>query len=244
MTPSLRAKLVGSVACALGLLAVALPFNLTAHAEAPQNEGNYTKLDLTGKGSVQAAPDQITASFSAESRSNSAAAAQQAVNTLVHKATEQAKQAEGVKYAVLHYSVSELNDEKGKHNAWSASQNLTFTAPDGQSLLPLTGQLQASGLLLQGLDWSLSADKEKALQLEAEKAAVVDLKKQADTLAAALGLHVVRFTHVSISGQPFPRPIFMAAMAARSMDSAPAPSSTAETQTVSASVSGTALLAP
>ncbi|OUJ00211.1 SIMPL domain-containing protein [Acetobacter cibinongensis] len=244
MTPSLRAKLAASVACALGLLAVALPFNPTARAEAAETEGNYTKLDLTGKGSVQAAPDQLTASFRAESRSNSAAAAQQAVNTLVHKATEQAKQAEGVKYAVLHYAVSELNDDKAKHSAWSASQNLTFTASDGQSLLPLTGQLQASGLLLQGLDWSLSADKEKALQLEAEKAAVADLKKQAETLAASLGLHVVRFTHVSISGQPFPRPMFMAAMAARSMDSGPAPSSTAETQTVSASVSGTALLAP
>lgn len=222
------------------------PFSPTL-ALAAENAVNstYTKLELTGSGTIQAAPDQLTASFKAESRSNSAAAAQQAVNAQVHKAAEQAAHAKDVQYAILNYSVNELRDDKIRSpSTWSASQNLTFTAANGDSLLPLTGQLQANGLLLQGLEWSLSADKQKKLQLEAEKAAVEDLKKQADTLATSLGLHVVRFESISVSGSPYPRPVFMAAMAARSMDSMPDPSSTAETQKVHASVTATALLAP
>ncbi|MCP1215838.1 SIMPL domain-containing protein [Acetobacter orientalis] len=233
-----------TLACLLGLGFGTAFGTIQANAAETAQAASYTKLELTASGSVQAPPDQLAASFRAESRSNSAAAAQKAVNTQVSKAAEQAKQANGVKYAISHYSVSEMRDDKAKNAVWTASQDLTFTAPDGEALLPLTGQLQANGLILEGLDWSLSPDKQKALQLEAEKAAVTDLKKQADTLAATLGLHVVRFERISLSGSPYPRPIFMAAMARSSMDAAPAPSSTAETQTVHASVTATVLLAP
>ena len=229
------------VACAMAMFSIG-----PAHAQDSKAEDSYTKLDLTGSGSVEAPPDQLTASFRAQSRDSSAAAAQQAVNTQVHKAAELAEQAGGVTAAILHYSVSEIRGEKEKQaSSWSASQTMTFTAPDGKTLLPLTGKLQANGLLLEGLEWSLSPQKQQTLLLEAEKAAVADLKKQAATLAASLGLHVVRFATVSVSGTPFPRPMFMAAMAARSVaDAAPPPSSTMETQTVRASANATVLLAP
>lgn len=226
---------------ALGTLAVS-SVSIAAENDA---EARYTKLDITGTGTIQAPPDQLTARFRAESRDTSAAAAQQSVNTQVHKATDLAEKAKGVTYAVLHYSVSELRGEKDKTPpSWSASQTMTFTATDGKSLLPLTGQLQANGLLLEGLEWSLSPDKQKTLFLEAEKAAVTDAKKQAETLAATLGLKVVRFSTISVSGSSFPRPVFMAAMAARSMDSVTPPSSTAETQNVNATANATVLLAP
>lgn len=232
-----------ALACLLGFgLLSPFAFN-AAHATESNTRSTYTKLDLTATGSVQAPPNQLTASFRAESRSSNAASAQKSVNTQVFKAIEQAKQASGVKYAVFNYTMAEQRDEKAKNTTWSASQNISFTAPDGDALLPLTGQLQANGLILEGLDWSLSPDKQKVLQLEAEKAAVTDLQKQAETLAATLGLHIVRFDRISLSGSPYPRPVFMAAMA-RSMDAGPAPSSTAETQTVHATVTASVLLAP
>lgn len=233
---------------ALGTLGLALATTLAVTGAAlaeGKPEDSYTRLELNGSGSVQAPPDQLIARFRAESREKTAATAQQAVNTLVHKAVEQAGKTAGVKAAVLQYSVSENQPEKGP-SSWTASQALTFTAADGAALLPLTGQLQGEGLMLEDLSWSLSPENEKKLMLEAEKKAVNDLKTQADTLAATLGLHVVRFAHVSLSHGGFPHPVMMMAMpAARAMaDSAPPPSSTAETQTVRASANATILLAP
>lgn len=225
-------------------LAVALIAPTLAFAETKPEE-TYTRLDISGSGSVQAAPDQLTAHFRAEGRAKTAAAAQQAVNTLVHKAVEQSGKTSGIKAAVLQYSVSEERPDKAPAS-WTASQSLTFTAPDGSGLLPLTGDLQGEGLILEDLSWSLSPENQKTLKLDAEKKAVEDLKKQADTLAASLGLHVVRFAKVSISDGGYPRPVMLMAMPARAglADGAPPPSSTAEVQTVHASANATVLLAP
>lgn len=229
---------------ALGALTLALTAASPALAESTPTD-TYTRLELSGTGTVQAAPDQLIARFQAESRGKTAAAAQQAVNTLVHNAVEQSARTPGIKAAVLQYSVSENQPDKGP-TSWTASQALTFTATDGKDLLPLTGELQGEGLLLEGLSWSLSPENQKKLMLEAQKNAVEDLKKQADTLAASLGLHVVRFATVSLSNDGFPHPVMMMAMSARAAmaPSAPPPSSTAETQTVRATANATVLLAP
>lgn len=83
------------------------------------------------------------------------------------------------------------------------------------------------------------------LLLDAEKNAIAELKKQADTVAASLGLHVVRFSNVTISENPIIRPMPMMMSMARSADaSAAAPSSTAQTQHVHANARATILLGP
>nr|WP_298798276.1 SIMPL domain-containing protein [uncultured Acetobacter sp.] len=235
---------ISSRIAATSTLALALTASSPAFAQTKPEEA-YTRLEISGSGSVKAAPDQLIARFRAESRDKSAAAAQKAVNALVHKAVEQSGKATSVKAAVLQYSVSESHPDKTAPSSWIAWQSLTFTAPDGTDLLPLTGQLQGEGLMLEDLSWSLSSDNQKKLMLEAEKNAVEDLKKQADTLATSLGLHVLRFANVSIANNSFPRPMLMMAMPASGPgDSAPPPSSTAEVQTVRATASATVLLAP
>lgn len=237
----LSSRLTSLSALALALTAVTPALALAQN----KPEDSYTRLEINGSGSIKAAPDQLIARFRAESRDKTAAAAQKAVNTLVHHAVEQSAKTAGVKAAVLEYSVSENRPDKAP-TSWTASQALTFTAPDGSALLPLTGDLQGEGLMLEDLSWSLSPENQKKLMLDAEKNAVEDLKKQADTLAASLGLHVVRFASVSMSSGGFPRPVMMMAMAARgpAADSAPPPSSTAEVQTVRATAHATVLLAP
>lgn len=234
-------------------LVLALPLALAslspvfAQSSQTKPEDTYTRLEISGSGSVKAAPNQLVARFRAESRAKTAAAAQQAVNAQVHQALEQAGKTNDIKAAVLQYSVSESQQDKAP-SSWIAGQELTFTATDGTALLPLTGQLQGEGLMLEDLSWSLSPENQKALMLEAGKKAVEDLKKQAETLAAPLGLHVVRFTNISVSNGAFPRPVLMmAAMASArgGADSAPPPpSSTAEEQTVQARATATVLLAP
>lgn len=212
-----------------------------AHAQTPTD---VTKLDINAEGQVEAPPDRLTATFRAQAQDKNVATAQQAVNAQIHQATEQAAKVNGVTSAVLVYGVSESRPDKNT-TLWTARQTLTLAAADGKALLPLAGQLQGNGLILEQLEWSLSRPQRQTLFLQAEKNAIADLKKQAETLAAALGLHVLRFEHVTVSEEDSPRPMPVMLMAARSADGAAAPpSSTAETQTVRASASATVLLAP
>ncbi|GAN71667.1 hypothetical protein ASY01nite_15620 [Acetobacter syzygii] len=233
-----------------GLLAVASGMALLAHtatANAENSADNLTRLELHATGTVQAAPDKLTARFRAESQNQSAASAQTGVNALVKKATDDAAKNADIKAAVLEYSVYENRPDKAKPY-WTASQTLSFSATDGQNLLPLAGQLQAQGLILEGLDWSLSDEKRQTLFLEAEKKAITDLKKQADTLATSLGLHVSRFARVNVSDQAYPHPMPMMLRAASAASQSDVvhynPSSTAENQTVRADLRATVVLAP
>lgn len=213
----------------------------TAHAE---DTSTFTKLELSASGTTDAAPDQLTAIFRAEARNKNAATAQQAVNALVQKITEQTGKNDAVQLAVTRYDVSETRPDK-EPAFWTATQRLSLKAQNGNALLPLAGQLQANGLILESLDWSISDDKRESLLLDAEKNAVAELKKQADTVAASLGLHVVRFSNVAISENPIIRPMPMMMSMARSADApAAAPSSTAQTQHVRANAHATILLGP
>lgn len=211
----------------------------TAHAE---ETNTFTRLELSASGTTEAAPDQLIATFRAEARNKNAATAQQAVNALVQKMTELTGKNDAIQLAVTGYDVSETHPDK-EAAFWTATQQLTLKAQNGNALLPLAGQFQANGLILERLDWSISDDKRQALFLDAEKDAIADLKKQADTIAASLGLHVVRFANVTISENPILRPMPVMMAMARSAD-AVAPSSTAQTQHVRANAHASLLLAP
>ena len=223
---------------------VVLSYGTPSHAEDKSSEP-YTRLDIHATGTVEAPPDKLSARFRAESQNKTAASAQGDVNAVVKKATDAAARNTDIKAAVLQYSVYETRPEKARPY-WTASQTLNFSATDGKNLLPLAGQLQAQGLILEGLDWSLSDEKRQSLFLEAEKKAVTELKKQADTFAASLGLHVARFTQISVSDQgfPHPMPVMLRAAAASSDAITYSPSSTAENQTVHADLRATVLLTP
>ncbi|MGG6429173.1 SIMPL domain-containing protein [Acetobacter ghanensis] len=243
MTVHLSFRSASLLALAMTSSVAGLTHATTAHAES--NADSFTRMEIHATGTTQAPPDKLSASFRVESQNQNAASAQTSVNALVKKATDEAAQNADIKATVLQYSVYENRPDKAKPY-WTASQSLSLSATDGKNLLPLAGQLQAQGLILEGLSWSLSDEKRQALFLEAEKKAVVELKKQADTLACALGLHVARFTQVSVSdtAYPHPMPMMLRAAAAPSDSIGISPSSTAENQTVRADLRATVLLSP
>lgn len=243
MTHPARFYPTAQLALALTSGVLGLIFAPLAHAQTSTEP--FTRLEIHATGTTQATPDKLSAHFRAESQNRSAASAQTGVNAMVKKATDEATKNTDIKAAVLQYSVYETRPEKARPY-WTASQTLTFSATDGTNLLPLAGQLQAQGFILEGLEWSLSDEKRQTLFLEAEKKAVEELKKQADTLAASLGLHVARFMQVSVSdqGYPHPMPVMLRAAAGVADSASYSPSSTAEEQTVRADLRATVLLGP
>ena len=153
MTHPTRVYPTAQLALALTCGALGLSYGALAHAQT--NTEPFTRLEIHATGTTQATPDKLSAHFRAESQGRSAASAQTDVNAMVKKATDEAAKNTDIKAAVLQYSVYETRPEKARPY-WTASQTLTFSATNGTNLLPLAGQLQAQGFILEGLEWSLS----------------------------------------------------------------------------------------
>jgi uncharacterized protein YggE len=120
---------------------------------------------------------------------------------------------------------------------------MTLSSGDGAALLELAGTLQAGGLAMSSLNWTLTRETARAAREEASRLALDALRRRAEAVAGQLGLVVVGLKEVRIdvpAGIPRPAPM---AMAARSASAAP-PVAIAEDIVVGATVQAVAVLRP
>ncbi|WP_102325603.1 SIMPL domain-containing protein [Komagataeibacter saccharivorans] len=209
---------------------------------APSDE---TRLELTASGTVQAQPDQLTATFFAESRADTAAAAQAQVNSLIGKAISAAAQTPDLTVNAESYFVQheDADTRQSRRARWVARQTIRLTAADGKTLLPLVGQLQAENLALMRLDWSVSRKKRAELTRQAETLALQDMQQRAHAAADTLKLKISSLASVSLDDQDMPRPMPMMMARAASADMM-APSAPTGMQDVTATARATVLLTP
>ncbi|OUJ16443.1 hypothetical protein HK28_12185 [Acetobacter sp. DsW_063] len=210
----------------IAILGCALAFTVTAPAQAETTAAG-TQLELTGTGTVDASPDRLTATLVARGVAPDAATAQSRANDIVRKAMAAIASVDGVNGAADSYSVSPpgANDTA---KGWEARQTIHVVAFGSDALLPLVGRLQAQGLLLDGLGWSLSPAREKELSKQATKLALDNMREKARDAATDLGMKVASIAEISLETPFGPRPVML--MAARM---ASAPTSTPEEQHVS-----------
>ncbi|MBO1359455.1 SIMPL domain-containing protein [Acetobacter sacchari] len=210
----------------IAMVGCALAFAGTAPAQAETTAAG-TQLELTGTGTVDASPDRLTATLVARGVAPDATTAQSRANDIVRKAMAAIASVDGVKGAAGSYSVSPpgANDAA---KSWEARQTIHVVASGADSLLPLVGHLQAQGLLLDGLGWSLSSAREKELSKQATKLALDDMREKARDAATDLGMKVASIAEISLETPFGPRPVML--MAARMVS---APTSTPEEQHVS-----------
>ncbi|WP_342627595.1 SIMPL domain-containing protein [Nguyenibacter vanlangensis] len=199
-----------------------------------------TELTLTGAGTVHAAPDRLTATLFAESNGATPAAVQGRVNSVIRQAVDAANAAGGLTIVTDSYVVQ--HDEAARPAQWTARQVIRLTGADGTALLTLVGQLQARGLGLSGLDWSLSPERRSALTQQAEAEALRDVRRRAEAAAKVLGMTMGPIRTIALQDQGTSRPMpMMMMMAARA--SMP-PTAPLEEQTVTAAATATIMLRP
>lgn len=202
-------------------------------------------LELSASGTVHAQPDELTAVFYAESRADTAAAAQAQVNTQISKAIATAGHADGLSVNAESYFVHH-EDADPKQNRrqpqWVARQTIRLTAPEGKGLLPLVAQLQGDNLVLTQLDWSLSAPRRAELTRKAETLALQDMQQRAQAAAGTLKLKIGAIRTVTLDDQDFPRPRPMMMMARMASAEMAAPEAPAAMQDVTATVHATLVL--
>jgi uncharacterized protein len=198
-----------------------------------------TALTLNANGSAQAAPDEAVANFNAQAVKPDAASTQGAVNQAVAKAMAAARAVPGVVVTTGGYNSYSSTPDNQTKPQFTAQQSLTLTQPAAggvpdKAFTNLLAQLQADGLLLNGLSGDLSQAGQENTQREAIRDALAQLHAQADDIAAALHKKVgaLKTLSVDTGGGPVrPMPRLMAMAVA-----APAPQSAPDKITVTANV--------
>lgn len=205
--------------------------------------GAQTVLTIGATGQVNAAPDEATASLTAQATSPDAAKAQAQVNALMSKALEAARATSGVAATTGSYGTSQqTTDTQPPKTVYQASQSLNLVLPAADGIPParftdLVGKLQAQGLLLNDLGGDLSAKAQVEAQQAAVLVAIAQIQAQAAAVAAQLHESVGAVKTLSVNAQPSPGPRPLMAMAMRA-EAAPvsAPGNVSVTADVTAEV--------
>ncbi|MGH7118866.1 MAG: SIMPL domain-containing protein [Acetobacteraceae bacterium] len=195
-----------------------------------------TILHLSSSATVKVMPDQLDAVLAAEIGADTPIKAQAEVNGMVGRALAEARAVSAVTTSTGSYSVWHIADP---HPGWRAQQTISLTATDGPALLALVGTLQADGLSVSSLAWSLREQTEEAAHDKAESMALAGLKARAERAAKLLGMHFAGFRAVWLIPQEGSPPRPMALMAARTV---PEPSAVAGEISVTATVTAAATL--
>lgn len=196
-----------------------------------------TLLHLSATGTAQAMPDLLVAELVASVRSADAAQAQRQLNRTMADAATRAGRTSGVAWRLQGYGVDRGDED---HPGWTARQTLRLQAPDAGALLALVAQLQASGLIVEGLSWTLSPAPLQEAKVRASDQALTLLQADAAAAARTLGLKVGTIRDVSLNSEEGGVRPMMRMMSA----SVPTPRTTQDSQDVSCEASAEIELRP
>ena len=228
-----------ALALALAVLTLAAP------ALAQEAEDAPTRLVLNETATREVEQDTLVAVVTARHEAREALQAQRTVNEAMAAAIEATRAVEGVQRSTGGYRVYQEYDRDGRPRQWIAEQDLQLRAGEPARLLELVGELQGSGLLLNGLSYQLSPEARRALEDELTLEAIERLRARAGRVAAAMQMRIERIDKLQVGGvadEPPVRPMFEARMAdAASM---PPPAALPGTETVEVRIEAEVALAP
>lgn len=240
-------------------LAALLPALLAAPAQA-QNQLNLGQLqtgqlalNLNLTEQAQVDQDTLNASLQYVAQGRDRKELQDEVNRVMQAALERIRKVEGLEFNTSYYHVQIVQTGRPtrtdiENPVYRAQQGLQLESRDSATLLELLGELQAEGLTLNGLYYSLSESEHERIAGELLQAALMKLQSRAQDAATALGKGQAELVEVSMDGSPnFMAPQYrmapMALSAEMAVDYAAPVAEPGET-TISVSVSARAILSP
>lgn len=218
-----------------------------------------TMISISATERIQVPQDTLIATLRVEKTGSDPRSVQDAVNTVMKAATDKAKAVSSVKVSTGGYYVYE---ETPPHRpvpagqtapaptkkTWRANQTLELKSTASDDLLKLTGELQDMGMLINGLNYTLSVEKTESIKDNLMEAALVKLKTRAERAAKALGKTQTDLVDVNVDSSNSmspPYPVMRAmAMSSDSMEKMATPTAEAGETEITLTVSARALLKP
>lgn len=191
-----------------------------------------TRLRLSEEGSVKTAPDELRAALRVEVRAATAEQAQEQLNRRMAAAVAAARAVSGTRAETGAYGTSHDTARR----QFVAQQSLLLRG--GEAVLGLVARLQADGLQLDQVAWTLSDAAARTARDAATREAIRAVQARAEAIAGEIGQRVEEMRELSVEVAPMARPM-MAARAGNFSAAASgptAPTVTAEEVTTTARV--------
>jgi uncharacterized protein len=199
-----------------------------------------TVLHLTQTAESKVVPDLLRVEMRVEEAGVDALLVQAAINRRMAAALQRARQVVGVTVETGAYSVDEEQPQHGPPR-WRGSQSLILSGTAADAVLKLAGAMQAQGLLMSSMNYTVSPETVRGAEEDLTAAALAGLGERAATIAGRLHLAVFGYRDLRVgnaeTGQP-PLPRLAMAMAM------PAPVAAAGEAVIRLTVEAEVLLGP
>lgn len=211
-----------------------------------------TMLNISATERVQVPQDLLLASLNIEKENADPKALQAAINDAMKAAMTAAQAVTDVKTSTGQYYVYQYEPvisipKTTKGNAasaktWRGSQTIELKSTNAEALLTLAGKLQASGLVMTNLTYTLSPEKADEAKDSLMEAALAKVKTRADRAAKAMGKSRTDLVEVSIDAADNAQPMMMRAMSFGGADAKSAPTAEPGETEITLTVTAKALL--
>lgn len=151
--------------------------------------------------------DWLMATLGVDEEGSDAAELAVRVNRRMGEALALAKAAEEIEVSSGAYQTHPVYDrDREKIARWRARQDLVIESASVDSLTGLVGRLQAQGLLLRGVSFSVSPETRERLEEELIVEALSAFRQRAGLIARGIGRRGWNLMSLSIGQQPSPVP--------------------------------------
>jgi predicted secreted protein len=182
--------------------------------------------------------DWLAATLGVDEEGSDAAALAARVNRRMAEALALAKQPAELHVSSGAYQTQPVYD-RGKIVRWRASQDLVIESASVDQITDLVGRLQAQGLLLRGVAFSVSPEMKKRVEDELIVEALSAFRERAGLIARGLGRRGWNLMSLAIGEPGVPMPYVQSRAMAMEAADAPAPAFASGRSTLRVSIDGT-----
>ena len=201
-----------------------------AHAD----ELHYNLISLASEAREEVPNDWMRAVLALEVRDRDPARLAQALNRRVAQALAKARAFTEVRLQSQGYQTLAETDDKGKFVTWRGQAQIAAESADFDRLGKLIGELQAEGLVVQGIDFTVSPKRRQEVEDALTQSAIGAFRQRARLAQQALNAPGFRVVDLQIDGGPEGAPYrpVMRMMSAAKQDAVPLETSSGTTALV------------
>ncbi len=163
----------------------------------------HTIVTLTANENVDVEQDLLTASLAVEGIDDDHTTLQNTINKTMKQAMDIISKKPKLQAQTTHYNIHEFYPNRNQRTIkkWKGEQGVTIKSTDKDTLLQLVGLLQGKGLILKGLDFSVSQSLQEKTQDALLENLISKLQVKADRIAKTMSKNQAEILEIRLDDQ-------------------------------------------
>ena len=160
-------------------------------------------VNLNASEQTEVVQDTLHANLTYSAQGRDRVALQDEVNRIMAEVLEVLEDGD-VDYSTQQYRVYQIQSGRPTRGdldnpAWRAQQGVQLTSMDSDAVLDMVAELQELGMTMNGLSYSLSAQRQEEVADSLMEAALAKVRNRADATAAAMGKSSVEIVELTVN---------------------------------------------